>query len=193
MKNCIAEQRHNTRLRKNIRLLLFFPFLITLILSIFSCTDDSYTIEYQDGYPDKLAGNWRAIEFQNATVVNDIITDADNVSDYFDLVTALDPNSEDSLVIANIYDSNIRVKVYYEDNTFSVTKGKQLEVINHGQYDIYYVSVNGKYIIDEDYGDYLGMHIGLYDKYSTLFDTMYAVAFRKTGFEDVDYESLLAD
>ncbi len=178
---------------RNIKgLLLSSLFIMTLILIFSSCEDDSYTIEYQDGYPDKLAGNWRAIEFQNATVVNDRITDADNVSDYFDLVTALDPNSEDSLVINNIYDSNIRIKVYYEDDSFGVTKGRQLEVINYGQYDIYYVSVNGKYITDEDYGDYLAMHIGLYDKYSSLFDTVYVVAFRKSGFEDIDYESLLS-
>jgi len=193
MNNCAAKKRQNKmRLRTDISLVLPFLFIMTLILSLISCEDDSYTIEYQDGYPNKLAGNWRAIEFQNATVVNDRITDADNVSDYFDLVTALDPNSQDSLVINNIYDSNIRIKVFYEDITFSVIKGRQLEVINQGQYDIYYVSVDGKYIIDEDYGDYLAMHIGLYDKYSALFDTMYVVAFRKTGFEDVDYESLLS-
>ncbi len=193
MKNCATKCHQNKMKPRNIKgLLLSSLFVMTMVLSFSSCEDDSYTIEYQDGYPDKLAGNWRAIEFQNATVVNDRITDADDVSDYFDLVTALDPNSEDSLVINNIYDSNIRIKVYYEDNSFGVTKGRQLEVINRGQYDIYYVSVNGKYIIDEDYGDYLAMHIGLYDKYSSLFDTMYVVAFRKTGFEDVDYESLLS-
>jgi hypothetical protein len=186
MKNRNAEHIH---IQNDMILTLI---LLAMLLVLSSCEDDSYTIEYQDGYPNELAGNWRAIEFQNATVVNDLITDADNISDYFDLVTALDPNSQDSLVIDNIYDSNIRVKVYYHDNTFGITKGRQLEVINHGQYDIYYISVNGKYIIDEEYGDYMAMHIGLYDKYSALFDTMYVVAFRKTGFEDVDYESLLA-
>jgi hypothetical protein len=184
MKNRNAEHIQNS--------MILTLFILSMMLFLSSCEDDSYTIDYQDGYPNKLAGNWRAIEFQNATVVNDLITDADNVSDFFDLVTALDPNSKDSMVIDNIYDSDIRVKVSYQDNTFSVTKGSQLEVINHGQYDIYYVSVNGKYIVDEEYGDYMAMHIGLYDKYSALFDTMYVVAFRKTGFEDVDYESLLA-
>ncbi len=193
MKNRNAEHiQNNIILRNDITSLLSSLLILFTVLVLSSCEDDSYTIEYQDGYPNELAGNWRAIEFQNATVVNDLITDADNISDFFDLVTALDPNSEDSLVIDNIYNSNIRIKVYYQNNTFSVTKGRQLEVINHGQYDIYYVSVNGKYIIDEEYGDYMAMHIGLYDKYSALFDTMYVVAFRKTGFEDVDYESLLA-
>jgi hypothetical protein len=180
----------NTEHIQNSMILTLLILAMMLVLS--SCEDESYTIEYQEGYPNELAGNWRAIEFQNATVVNDLITDYDNISDYFDLVTALDPNNQDSLVIDNIYDSNIRIKVHYHDSTFSISKGSQLEVINQGQYDIYYVSVNGKYIIDEEYGDYMAMHIGLYDKYSALFDTMYVVAFRKTGFEDVDYESLLA-
>ena len=103
------------------------------------------------------------------------------------------PWIHDSLVIDNIYDSNIRVKVHYENDTFKITKGKQLEVINYGQYDIHYVSVDGNYNSDEESGEYLTMHIGLYDRYSALFDTMYVVGLRKTGFEYVDYESLLSD
>jgi hypothetical protein len=170
-----------------------FVLIIGLLMNLTSCEDDSFDIEYQEGYPNVLAGNWEAIEFQNATVVNDRITYADNVSDYFDMVTALDPNSNDSLVIGNIYDSNIRIKVYYENDKFEVTKGNQLEVINYGRYGIYYVSVNGNYNNDEEAGEYLTMHIGLYDKYSALFDTMYVVAFRKTGFEDTDYRSLLSN
>ncbi len=164
-----------------------------LFIILASCEDSNYDIEYQEGYPNVLAGNWDAIEFQNATVVNGQITYADNISDYFDMVSALDPNSSDSLVIGNIYDSNIRVKVHYENNRFDITKGNQLEVINHGTYGIYYVSVNGNYNNDEESGEYLTMHIGLYDKYSALFDTMYVIAFRKTGFEDTDYQSLLGN
>lgn len=180
-------------LRYKIKYIFLFFTIISILVNLTSCEDDSYDIDYQEGYPNVLAGNWMAIEFQNATVVNGQITSAGNISDYFDLVSALDPNSNDSLVIDNIYDSNIRVKVHYENDTFKVTKGNQLEVINYGQYDIHYVSVDGNYNSDEESGEYLTMHIGLYDKYSALFDTMYVVALRKTGFEDVDYESLLSD
>ncbi len=180
-------------LRSRIKYIFILLAIVCILVNLTSCEDNSYDIEYQEGYPNVLAGNWVAIEFQNATVVNGQITYADNVSDYFDLVSALDPNSNDSLVIDNIYDSNIRVKVHYENDTFKVTKGRQLEVINYGQYDIHYVSVDGNYNYDEEAGEYLTMHIGLYDSYSALFDTMYVVAFRKTGFEDVDYESLLSD
>jgi hypothetical protein len=194
MKFCMHKQMKNRiKLKYIINLCSGFVLIIGLIISLTSCEDDNYDIEFQEGYPNVLAGNWEAIEFQNATVVNDRITYADNVSDYFDMVTALDPNSNDSLVIGNIYDSNIRVKVYYENDKFEVIKGKQLEVINYGRYGIYYVSVNGNYNNDEESGEYLTMHIGLYDEYSALFDTMYVVAFRKTGFEDTDYRSLLSN
>jgi len=184
--------KNRIKLKYLISLCSGFVIIFGLILILTSCEDDSYDIEYQEGYPNVLAGNWVAIEFQNAIVVNGLPTSWDNISDYFDIVTALDPNSNDSLVIGNIYDSNIRVKVHYENDKFNVTKGNQLEVINYGQYGIYYVSVNGNYNNDEESGEYLTMHIGLYDKYSSLFDTMYVIAFRKTGFEDTDYQSLLS-
>jgi hypothetical protein len=182
-----------TKIKYLLGLVTGFILIPGLIINLTSCEDNSYDIEYQEGYPNVLAGNWDAIEFQNATVVNGQITYADNISDYFDMVSALDPNSDDSLVIGNIYDSNIRVKVYYENDKFGVTKGNQLEVINHGMYGIYYVSVSGNYNNEEETGEYLTMHIGLYDKYSALFDTMYVIAFRKTGFEDTDYQSLLGN
>ncbi len=181
----------NSGIQKGI---LFLICVISLLICITSCVKDDYTIDYQDGYPNILAGNWLAVEYQNAVVVNDRIISVDNISDPFDLVSALDPNSGDSLVIDNIYDSGIRVKVCrYNDSTFSVVKGRQLEVINYGQYGIYYVSVDGKFNYDEETGDYLTIHIGLYDKYSALFDTMFVAAFRKTGFEEIDFESLISN
>lgn len=170
---------------------LFLIFITVLFISLESCNKDEYTVEYQQGYPNFLAGNWWAVEYQNAKVVGNRVVSFDNISDPFDLVSALDPNSEDSLVFDNIYDSDIRVKVHFDDSTFSVVKGGQLEVINYGQYGIYYVSIDGKYNYDEVYGDYLTMHVGLYDKFSALYDTMFVAAFRKTGFEDSEYESLL--
>jgi hypothetical protein len=172
---------------------LFLIFITSLFISLASCEKNDYTIDYQQGYPNFLAGNWWAVELQNAEVVNNRVISFDNISDPFDLVSALDPNSEDSLVFDNIYDSNIRVKVHFDDSTFSVVKGRQLEVINYGQYGIYYVSVEGKYNDDEENRDYLTMHIGLYDKYSALYDTMFVIAARKTGFEDTEYQSLLSD
>ena len=171
---------------------ILLVFLATLILTLItSCEYDDYTIEYQDGYPNMLAGNWIAYEYQNAVVKNNIPVSEDNISEPFDLVSALDPNSNDSLVIDNIYDSKIRAKTHYSDSTFGITMGKQLEVITYGRYGIYFVSIDGRYNYDQENGDYLTMHVGLYDKFSALFDTMFVAAFRKTGFEEVDYESLL--
>ena len=60
-----------------------------------------------------------------------------------------------------------------------------------GQYGIYAVSVNGEFQHTDEDGDYLVMNVGLYDQYATVVDTVLILAFRKTGFEDVDYQSLL--
>jgi len=167
-------------------ILRFFPYnKLNLILCFFlllaGCEENDYDIEYQDGYPNRLAGNWEAYEFQGGTF------DPDNVAEPYDLVTALDPGSDDSLVIDNIYNSGIRVKTWYSGSIFSVTKGKQLEVINMGRYGVHSVSLEGELIEDDDEGDYMLINAGLYDKYDALVDTVFLVAYRKTGFEDVNY------
>jgi hypothetical protein len=115
------------------------------------------------------------------------------LSDEYDLVTALDPNSNDSLVIDNIYNSGVRVKTFFKGSLFYVADGRQLEVINQGQYGIYRVSVDGELLTSEEDGDYLVMTVGLYDQYAAVVDTVLIYAFRKTGFEDVDYQSLLTN
>jgi hypothetical protein len=165
-------------------------FLLCLSLSIVaftSCQQDEYGIVYQTGNPNSLAGNWRAFEFQGGAF------DLNRLADEYDLVTALDPNSADSLVIDNVYDSKVRVKVHFQDSSFSVSHGRQLEVINRGQYGIYAVSVSGEFQYSAADGDYMVMNVGLYDQYAALVDTVLIWAFRKTGFEDVDYQSLLSN
>jgi hypothetical protein len=96
-------------------------------------------------------------------------------------------------VIDNVYDSKVRVKVHFQDSSFMVSHGRQLEVINRGQYGIYAVSVSGEFQYSAADGDYMVMNVGLYDQYSALVDTVLIWAFRKTGFEDVDYQSLLSN
>ncbi len=170
---------------KNIIIGLICTFIALFL--VFACEDQEYDIEYQNGYPNRLTGNWIAYDFQG----QDLSSSA--ISDEYNLVMALDPNNPDSLIIDNIYDSGIRVKTYFNDTVFYVTKGRQLEVINYGQYGIYRVSVDGILNYDEDIGDYLLINVGLYDKYSELADTIFVLAFRKTGFEDIDYQSLLGN
>lgn len=163
----------------------FQAILIVLTIIINACQDNDYNIEYAEGYPNKLAGNWIAYEFQGGAYDLSKLS-----SEEYNLVTALDPNSTDSLVIDNIYNSGVRVKTRYIGNYFSVAHGRQLEVINMGQYGIYSVSVYGQLQHDSKEGDYLVMNVGLYDQYSARFDTVFILAFRKTGFEDVDYQSI---
>ena len=159
-------------------------FLILFVST--SCQQDDYDIDYQDGNPSELAGNWIAYEFQGGAL------DMDRLNEEYDLVTALDPNSKDSLIIDNLYNSGVRVKAHFEDSVFNVSYGKQLEVINMGQYGIHSVSVTGEFQNSEENGDYLLMNVGLYDQYATLVDTVFVWAFPKTGFEDIDYQSLLS-
>ena len=83
-------------------------------LQFTSCQQDDYEIVYQAGNPNCLVGNWRAFEFQGGAF------DLNRLADEYDLVTALDPNSTDSLVMDNLYDSKIRVKVHFQDSSFSV-------------------------------------------------------------------------
>jgi len=164
--------------------------IIFLSLGIFaftSCQQENDEIKYQAGSPNFLAGNWRAFEFQGGAF------DLNRMADEYDLVTAIDPNSTDSLVIDNLYNSKIRVKVHFQDSSFSVLNGRQLEVINMGQYGVYSVSVNGEFQYSEADGDYMVLNVGLYDQYTALLDTILIWAFRKTGFEDVNYQSLLSN
>ncbi|MBN2273313.1 MAG: hypothetical protein JXR41_04710 [Bacteroidales bacterium] len=160
-------------------------YAVCILLVTFSCQQDDYDIEYQNGNPNNLVGNWRAFEFQGGAF------DLDKLSDEYDLVTALDPNSTDSLVIDNLYNSGVRVKAFYQDSSFTVSHGRQLEVINMGQYGIYAVSVTGEFQSTEEDGDFLVMNVGLYDQYASVVDTVLIWAFRKTGFEDTDFQSLL--
>ena len=164
-------------------ILLSCIFLICIVF--ISCQTDEYEIEYQAGKPNNLVGNWRAFEFQGGAF------NLEKLTDEYDLVTALDPNSGDSLVIDNLYDAGVRVKARYQGNIFNVSNGRQLEVIHMGQYGIYAVSVTGEFQSDEEDGEYLVMNVGMYDQYTALVDTVLIFAFRKTGFEGVDYQSLL--
>lgn len=184
---------------------------ITAILLLIACEDTGYEIEYQDGYPNKFAGNWIAYDYQltkdNYIMAIDTINDfnmTDDIqfgrfidlleitgeSDEYDLVTALDPYFQNSIIFNNIYNSGIRARVDYQDNLFEGRYKDQLEVINKGGYDITFVSLSGQMIEDPD-GDMIFMVVGLYDEEKALLESLLVAAYRKTGFEDTEYRSLL--
>jgi len=174
---------------------------IVIVTTFTSCKKDDYDIEYQDGYPNKLAGNWVVFEFQGGNL-NGYIDD-------HDMVTALDPNNKDYLIIDKLYDLGVRVRTEYDSAFgFSVDMGPQLEVINDDS-DIKYVSLKGRvsddgalirqvynlalYSFDNiafdesDIEDAIIIYAGYYDQYKHLYDTTLILGYRKTGFEDVDY------
>jgi hypothetical protein len=163
----------------NIKNILVIIFLLCAV----SCEEETYEVEYQPGYPNILAGNWEAYDFPNGAF--DLESNFDGP---YDLVTALDPNSGDSLVVSNIYDTGVRVKARFSGQTIAVTKGKQLEVINDGEFGIRYVSIEGQVFPaeDNDEQDVIVMLIGLYDQFDNQVDSVYTVGFRKTGFENIE-------
>ena len=176
--------------------------LIIVLLIWTSCSKDD-EIEYANGYPNKLAGNWVVFQFYGAELDGQL-------SGPYDMVTALDPNRPNALILDNIYNTGVRVRAnILGDTGFYANQTAQLEVINNGNYGIETVSIDG-YINDNpvlvnftyrlaessfeniaftenDITEIIFFRAGLYDENKSLADTILIMGFRKTGFEDVDY------
>jgi hypothetical protein len=175
--------------------------LIVLLGLIHAC-EDGYEIEYQDGYPNALADNWIAFEFQGGDFTG-------NVLEPYNLVTALDPNRSGYLIVDKIYNSDVRFRATISDTAFSVEMGEQLELINTNNYDIEYITARG-YVTSNpvltdlaydlavlfyenmafeasDIEDVMLLRAGFYDSYKAIVDTVLILGYRKTGFENIDY------
>jgi hypothetical protein len=174
-----------------------------ILLLITACMKEDYTIEYQDNYPSKLAGNWVAFEFQGGSLEGAVS------SEPYDLVTSLDPNRPGYMILDKLYGADVRVRAQYADSAFSITMGEQLEKISTNSYDIKYISING-YITSNpvllstlyylasiyyedmafeqsDIKDLIFMRAGFYDQYKAVVDTVLILGYRKTGFEEITY------
>ena len=175
---------------------------VLFIAVLVSCTKQEYDIDYQKNYPDKLADNWIAFEFQGGDIEGKILPP-------YDLVTALDPNRDGYLIIDKIYDSDSRVRASYSDSSFTVLMGDQLEMISTNTYGIKYLSIEG-YVTGnpvltnlaydlamafyenmafypEDIKDVIFLRAGFYDEYRAIIDTVLILGYRKTGFENIEY------
>ena len=151
-----------------------------------------YTIEYQDGYPSKFTGSWNAFDFSLGSTGSVVLIDFNP----YNLITALDPNTNEKLILDNVYNSSLRVRADLDQiqETFYVEKGDQLESANAiykvekitliGFYDDCLIQGFAEEFDVETKG--LNIFIGLYDEYGNLFDSIYTYAARKTGFEDLD-------
>ncbi|NBC83150.1 MAG: hypothetical protein GVY19_07185 [Bacteroidetes bacterium] len=163
--------------------------LCSILLLTMACEEEQQ-VDYQEGYPNRMAGNWYVYDFNGKFVSIDSLHQIDIQNpEMFEgpyyLSTALDPESDDSIVIQNIYNANVRVKARLDSNRFFTTYGKQLEVFNLGGDSIRYVSLEG-YIIDGNDGDIIVMTIGLYQTKHTNYDSIFTYGFRKTGWEDYE-------
>jgi hypothetical protein len=164
---------------------------------------EDYVIEYQHDYPNKLAGNWVAFEFQGGSLEGTVSAEP------YDLVTSLDPNRPGNLILDKLYASDVRVRTEYVDSTFSVIMGDNLEQVSTNNYDIHYISLNG-YITSNpvllstlyqlatiyfenmafersDLEDLIFLRAGFYDQLEAQVDTVLILGYRKTGFEEVSY------
>ncbi|MGD2036069.1 MAG: hypothetical protein PVF73_13480 [Bacteroidales bacterium] len=186
-------------MQRNIRTILT---LVVCLTCLVSCQEKDNEIEYQDGYPNKLAGNWVAFEFPGAEI-------EDVLYEPYDLVTSLDPNRTGYLILDKLYDSDIRVRTEYEDSAFYVHMGEQLEAISTNTHDVECISIDG-YVTsnpvlismvynfaaityenisfdESDIEDVIYLNAGFYDVYETLVDTVLIIGYRKTGFEETNY------
>jgi len=165
---------------------------VILFLSLSIACGEKDEIEYQTGYPTKMAGNWYVFDFQGRFVTIDSLNqidfeEPDKVDGAFYLSTALDPSDNGFLVIQNIYNNNLRVKAKMDSNRFFVNYGEQLEKIKISGDTISFITLEG-YVFEASEGDRIVMTIGLYDKRKLFYDSIVTYGFRKTGWEDFQLE-----
>lgn len=173
-----------------------------VFLLVIACAKEDYEIDYQEGYPSKLAGNWLAFEFQGGNLEGPI------AGQPYNLVTSLDPNRDSSLIIDRIYNADIRVRATWSDSSFTASLAPNLESVGTNDFGVSHISLNG-YITEnpvllnllydlasqyyEDIAfdrsyleDMLFLRAGLYDNFNARVDTVLILGYRKTGFEEVN-------
>ncbi len=185
-------------------------FCLLLVCMLFSgCNNDETEIEYASNNPDYLVGDWIAFQFQGGSLSGQYYGN-------YTITTAISPDNEDMLIVNNIYDTDVRIKVpIIGDTTIYSNNTAQLEVINEGSYGIESVSIDGYFyhvdnysyqastlqsfmyslaesvyenisFSEDDIEDLMVFYAGLYDSNNSLIDSILVMGYRKTGLEDVD-------
>jgi hypothetical protein len=180
-----------------------YKYLLCLFIIILSSCHKDDGIEYANGYPTKLAGNWVVFEFQGGNING-------TLAGPYEIVTALSPNDDSTLILDNLYNTNTRIKAKIQGDTgFVATKNDQLEVLNLKNKHIVKISIDG-YINDnfvlknfiyslaqssfpnmafteDDMTEIIFFRAGFYDVYGDPVDSVMVMGYRKTGFEDENY------
>ncbi len=184
-------------------------FLFLTGLLFYSCNKDDYDIEYASNNPDYLVGDWISFQFQGGSLSGQYYGN-------YTISTAADPDNGNMLIMNNIYNTDVRIKVpIIGDTTIYSKNTTQLEVIDEGSYGIQSVSINGYFYHVDDYSyqattlqsfmysmaasifenisfeaddieDLMVFYAGLYDSNNSLVDSILVMGYRKTGLEDVD-------
>jgi len=178
--------------------------IVFVLFLLFSCGKDEYEIEYANGNPNPMAGNWVVWEFPKGEI-------GEQIYPPYSMTTALLPNNENYLVLDNLYNVKLRIKAEIRGDTgIYAYKTDQLEVINKGGFGVEKVTIDG-YIQEnfvlkdflfrlalfsfpdmsfsiDDIDEVIFFRAGYYDEYDALVDSVMVMGYRKTGFEDVDYD-----
>lgn len=184
-----------TRVLKSCKYVTISSFFI-----ITGCESSDPDYGFAKDNPNSMVGNWIVFEVPQGDF------EGWGFEDY-QLVTAVDPNRDSTLVINNLYNSNIRVRVPYSQNEFDEKFVQQIDTIDGFDYNIHYVSLDGEvsqsyYVaqlsyqyalasfpdMDFDFDgieDVIYINAGFYDFDSLLVDSVVILGYRKTGFEDV--------
>lgn len=121
-------------------------YIVLGVLIFVSCSKDDYNIEYQGDGANAIAGNWVVFEIPQGEFEN---WGYEN----YELVTAVDPNTSDSIIIIdNLYDSKVRIRLPYGTtgqynnrfNYFNETFVPQIDTLDGYDYGIRFVSLDGE-------------------------------------------------
>ena len=175
--------------------LLQYIGLTVIILFTIQCTKDE--IDYADGNPSILVGNWIAFHNKADTV-------GSSWSSY-EMVTSLDPNNINALIIDNLFQDGVRVRANIDSiNMFSVTYADQINYFGSDEYR--YITLDAQVSSDnpsvrsavynlalgtypdlrfneDEITETMVMHAAGYQEDGTIIDSALIFAYRRTGFE----------
>lgn len=159
-----------------------------IITSIISCSKNE--IAYQDGYPNRFAGNWYATDFINFNIDTLGRVDIDDIhynSGAYELVIAVDPNAHDSIIIDNVFNQGYRIRCVTYDNKFTTRKGAQLNYFINDSNAMFF-DIRKAYMVNGNANnpDMLFIQVIQYDYLMHPSEPYLIYATRKTGWEEYE-------
>ncbi len=168
-----------------------------------ACSDNEQGIEYQGGKRNPLVGTWVAFEFAADS--------SGRIYEPYGLIISNDPNNPGHIILDKLYDSDVRIRAeYFEDSTFT-TNGKTNQINPFGSkvyfidsvrmegfvstswflgdiaYQLAFLAYEDMQFDRDDIEKFIYMDVWYYDQYGDPIDSVMIVGYPKTGFEEVSY------